>query len=97
MKKFFMILSVLLLLWRLWKIYFAVENTIGKDGIEILGTLVYLAIGLGYILAPKGLWWLEYGRKCKGTEPPPEIIKQNRISGLVLLLLGLFILFFQIS
>jgi len=92
-----MFLCVLLLLWPLWKAYFAVENAIGKDGIDILVTSVFLAIGLGYILAPKGLWRLEYGRKCKGAEPPPEALKANRIFGLFVLFLGLVTLFFEIS
>lgn len=61
-------------------------------GKPILGLLL-IALGLWYVLSPHSAWYLSYGWRYKDAEPSDTALVVARISGILVILFGIFAMF----
>ena len=61
-------------------------------GKPILGLLL-IALGLWHALAPHSAWYLSYGWRYKDAEPSDAALMISRISGVLVILFGIFAMF----
>lgn len=70
------------------------EGTAEKtDAKVIILSLVLIAIGVISIIAPRKMWYLNYGWRFKNAEPSDVAIVLNRVCGAVLVVIGLVFIF----
>lgn len=61
-------------------------------GNPFLGLLL-IALGLWYVLSPHSAWYLSYGWRYKDAEPSDTALVGARISGILVILFGIFAIF----
>ncbi|NLK42988.1 MAG: hypothetical protein GX300_01175 [Tissierellia bacterium] len=57
--------------------------------------IIFIAVGLLYLLFPKTAWRLKLLREDRNSEPPKYAININRVLGGILILIGLYKIFFS--
>lgn len=62
------------------------------SGHPILGLLL-IALGIWHTLAPRAAWYLSYGWRYKNAEPSDAALLVSRISGIAVVIFGLYYLF----
>ena len=62
------------------------------SGHPFLGLLL-IALGLWYTLSPHSAWYLSYGWRYRDAEPSEAALVVARISGIAVILFGIFIIF----
>lgn len=62
------------------------------SGRPLLG-LVLIALGLWYTLSPRSAWYLSWGWRYKDAEPSDAALVVSRISGVLVILFGIFAIF----
>lgn len=55
--------------------------------------LLLIALGLWYTLSPYSAWYLSYGWRYKDAEPSDAALTISRISGVLVILFGIFAMF----
>lgn len=63
------------------------------EGTQVFISLILAALSIWYIVSPRSAWYLSYGWVYKGAEPSDAALVIARISGVVLLIFALIILF----
>lgn len=69
------------------------DSKSGSGGGRVLAGLLLIAIGLWYTLSPYSAWYLSYGWRYKDAEPSSAALTVSRISGIVVILFGIVIMF----
>ena len=59
----------------------------------ILCGLLLIAVGILNLVAPEALWYLGYGWRYKDAEPSEAAISFGRISGAIVIVIGIVFLF----
>lgn len=59
----------------------------------IFGGLLLIAVGILNLVAPQALWYLGYGWRFKNAEPSEAAISFGRISGAIVIIIGIVFLF----
>lgn len=63
-----------------------------KTGSSLLAAFLLVAVGAIQSISPQTMWMLEYGWRFKNTEPSDLALAINRISGIVLIFIGIICL-----
>ena len=63
------------------------------NGGMIFAALLVLGIGVLNIAVPQWTWYIRHGIYCKDSEPTNFAISSIRISGVVVLIMGIFLMF----
>jgi len=66
------------------------DDSIGFE--QVFGSLFLIGVGLLGVFAPYAAWWLEIGWKLDESEPSELAIIVNRIGGMIMTIVGLFVL-----
>ena len=62
------------------------------SGHPVVGLLL-IALGAWYVLAPHSAWYLSYGWRYRDAEPSEAALIISRISGIAVILFGIFTIF----
>lgn len=65
---------------------------LSEGGSRFVGVLL-IAVGLFNLLAPEQAWYFSKGWQFKDAEPSDGALYMGRISGVVIIILGIFLLF----
>jgi len=57
--------------------------------------IIFIAVGLFYLVLPKTAWRLKIFRDDRNSEPPKYAININRVLGGILVLIGIYRLIFS--
>lgn len=60
---------------------------------KVFAAILIIAIGIFNVASPRTAWYLEYGWRYKNAEPSDTALAFNGLSGIIAIIIGIFMLF----